>query len=77
MLNSDLIAVEFNNGQKQILSDYPDSTTQKIDGYTAVEARDLIKGTLSGDQERNYQITSFFFIKYFYLSFFLVRKAFF
>ncbi len=57
LLKSDYIAVEFNGGQKELLSNYPQGN-KTYDGkdYTSQEARELIKGTLTGEEERTYTI---------------------
>ncbi len=56
-LDSSNIAIEFNNAQKQILSDYPQGTsTYKDTDAKSIEARELIKGTIKGNETRNYQL---------------------
>ncbi len=57
ILNSEYVAIEVNNGQKQILSEYPTSTKQtEVEGYKVEEAKDLINGTLGENETRNYSI---------------------
>ncbi len=57
LLNSKYIAVEFNGGQKELLSNYPTGTiTYEGTDYTSQEARELIKGTLNGNDTKTYTI---------------------
>ena len=57
LLNSDYIAVEFNGGQKELLSNYPTGEiTYDGSDYTSQEARELIKGTLNGNDTKTYTI---------------------
>ena len=57
LLKSEYIAVEFNGGQKELLSNYPTGkTTYEGEGYTSKEARELIKGTLNGSDTKTYTI---------------------
>ncbi len=52
LLNSKYIAVEFNGGQKELLSNYPiGNITYDGEDYISKEARELIKGTLNGTLE--------------------------
>ncbi len=57
LLNSKYIAVEFNGGQKELLSNYPiGKITYDGKDYTSKEARELIKGTLNGNDTKTYTI---------------------
>ncbi len=57
LLNSKYIAVEFNGGQKELLSNYPEGNkTYEGADYKSVEARELIKGTLNGNDTKTYTI---------------------
>ncbi len=57
ILDSKYVAVELNGGQKQILSEYPsDVTTYSGDDYTSIEAKDLMNGTLKGQESREFKL---------------------
>ena len=57
LLKSEYVAVEFNGGQKELLSNYPEGNkTYEGEDYTSKEARELIKGTLTEGEEKSYTV---------------------
>ena len=56
-IESKYIAIEVNEGQKEILGDYTKGrSTYEGEEYESIEAREIVKGTLKGEESRNYAI---------------------